>query len=239
MTLRLQFLTLILAVGAVTILGLQFNIYHYAQTENLALAANLTSFSGALAWVIAGGYVLMFVGMVIEGPVITAAAAFAAALGYFNVWIVLLLAVLGDLSADVVYYGIGYFGRVAFVEKYGHHVGLTKTRMEHLERLIHTHPKKTMAAIKLAPLLPVPGLMMIGATRMSFRQFGAMAFVITLPKVLLFMGLGYYFGRAYGSVSRYLENGQYFILVAVVVIVAAFYVYKKIAARISLRLEPI
>ncbi len=226
-------------VGFITVVGLQFNVYHYAQTANIASSANFTSFSGALAWVIAGGYVLMFVGMLIEGPVVTAAAAFAAALGYFNPWIVLVLAILGDLLADFAYYAIGYFGRVHFVEKYGHHIGITQPRMERLERLIATHPKKTLAAVKLAPLLPVPGLMMIGAARMPFRKFSAIAFVITLPKALLFMALGYWFGRAYDSISRAVENGQYFIIVALIVIVAAFYVYKKVAAGISMRLEAI
>jgi membrane-associated protein len=239
MTLRPQFLVLLIVICFVTVLGLQFNVYHYAETQNLAAAANLTSFSGALAWVVAGGYVLMFVGMMIEGPVVTAAAAFAAALGYFNIWIVFIFAIMGDLAADMVYYGIGYFGRVAFVEKYGHHIGITKQHMERLEHLIHTHPKKTMVAVKLAPMLPVPGLMMIGATRMSFKRFSTMAFVITLPKVLIFMALGYYFGRAYDSISHYIENGQYFIVIALVVIVAAFYIYKKVTARISLQLEAI
>ncbi len=239
MTLRPQFLVLLLVVCFVTVLGLQFNVYHYAQAQNLVVAANFTSFSGTLAFVIAGGYVLMFVGMLIEGPVVTAAAAFAAALGYFNIWIVLVLAILGDLLADMIYYGIGYFGRVHFVEKYGHHIGITTARMERLEYLIKNHPKKTLAAVKLAPMLPVPGLMMIGATRMPFKKFSTMAFVITLPKALLFMAIGYYFGRAYDSIARYVENGQYFIIVALVVIVAAFYVYKKIAARISLQLEVI
>ncbi len=242
---------LLLVVGFITVVGLQFNLYHAAQTQSLAdvaatttagstpTATSLASFSGTLAFVIAGGYVLMFVGMLIEGPVVTAAAAFAAALGYFNPWIVFVLAIAGDLLADMVYYGIGYFGRVHFVEKYGHHVGITTARMEHLERLIHTHPKKTMAAVKLAPMLPVPGLMMIGASRMSFKKFSAIAFVITIPKALLFMALGYYFGRAYDSISRVVEGGQYFIIVALVVIVAAFYAYKKVAATISVRLEAI
>jgi membrane-associated protein len=171
--------------------------------------------------------------------VITAAAAFAAALGYFNVWIVLALAVAGDLIADFVYYGIGYFGRVAMVEKYGHKVGLTKERMEKLEHMIKTHPKKTMVAIKLAPLLPTPGLMMVGATRMSLRQYATMAFVITLPKAILFMSLGYFFGQAYDSISHYVENGEYFILIAIVIVVGVYYAYKNLAARISMRLEAI
>lgn len=169
---RPQFIIMVFVVAAITFIGLQFNVYHFAGTQNLAAASE---FSTALSWVIAGGYALMFIGMVVEGPIITAAAGFAAALGYFNPLIVFLLAIAGDLVADFVYYAIGYVSRATFVERYGHRVGLTKERMLRLETLIKKHPKKTMVAIKLSPLLPTPGLMMMGAVRMSLEQFTEMA----------------------------------------------------------------
>jgi len=243
MAIRPQFIILVLAVCAVTVAGLQFNAYHYAQTELAAAGStaqvDLASFSGALAWVKSAGYLLMFVAMVIEGPVITSAAAFAAALGYFNILIVLILSILGDLVGDYIYYAVGYFGRVHFVEKYGHKVGLTGERLAHMERLLKEHPKKTLAAVKLSPFLPAPGLMMIGATKMPVGEYTWMTLLVTLPKTLLFMALGYYFGRAYDQIAHYLENGQYFIIVALVVVVAVFYAYKKIAAKLSVRLEAI
>ncbi len=170
---------------------------------------------------------------------ITSAAAFAAALGYFNIFIVLALSVAGDLVGDFIYYGIGYFGRVKFVEKYGHHVGLTERRLKHMERLIKKHPKKTLAAVKLAPILPAPGLMMVGAARMPVTRYTWITFLVTLPKTILFMLLGYYFGAAYDGISRVFENGQYFILIAVGIIVVSFYAYKKLSAVVSTRLEAI
>jgi len=241
MTFRAQFLILAATVAAVTAAAIPFNAYHYASAAhlNVAAIADVTSFSGALAWVTSAGYLVMFVAMVIEGPVITSAAAFAAALGYFNIFIVFLLSVAGDLVGDYIYYGIGYFGRVQLVETYGHNVGLTEQRLKHMERLIKKHPKKTLAAIKLAPLLPAPGLMMIGATRMSMRRYTWLTLIVALPKTLLFMALGYYFGAAYDRFSTIFQNGEYIILAAIGITVIAFYGYKKISAAISTRLEVI
>ena len=54
-----------------------------------AAAASGDAPDATLQWVIAGGYALVFFGMMIEGPIVTAAAAFAASLGYFNIWAVL------------------------------------------------------------------------------------------------------------------------------------------------------
>jgi len=149
------------------------------------------------------------------------------------------LSVAGDLVGDFIYYAIGYVGRVHFVEKYGHHVGLTGRRLKHMERLIKKHPKKTLTAIKLAPILPAPGLMMIGATRMPVVRYAWMTFLVALPKTLLFMILGYFFGSAYDHWSTALQNGQYIVLIAVGLTVVAFYAFKKISASVSMRLEKI
>ena len=108
-----------------------------------------------------------------------------------------------------------------------------------MERLIKEHPKKTLIAIKLAPVLPAPGLMVIGAIKMPVGRYTWMTFLVTLPKAVLFMLLGYYFGRAYDNVSRYIQNGWYLIIFGLILTVVAFYVYKKITAKISLRLEAI
>src|SRR5437868_9392115 len=92
---------------------------------------------GALThWVVSNGYVLLFIGMLVEGPVVTAAAAFAAALGFLDIWLVLLFSIIGNLFPDVIYYLIGYWGRERFVDKYGHYFQLTKDRVAKLEKMI-------------------------------------------------------------------------------------------------------
>ena len=181
----------------------------------------------------------MFIAMFVEGPVVTAAAAFAAALGYFSLITVLVLSISADLVGDSLCYWIGYFGRVRVVEKYGHKIGLTTQRIERIEHLIKTHPKKTMLAIKLAPFLPPFGLAMIGTTRMRFTQYALISFLITLPKAIIFMALGYFFGKAYETISHYIENGEYFIIIGLVIIIIIYYAYKKITERISKNLENI
>jgi membrane protein DedA with SNARE-associated domain len=247
MKFRHEFFLMVIVIAFVIAIAIPFNTYHYEAVSgitnpNLASIASIAgtaSFDGALTWLKSAGYFLIFIAMVIEGPVITSAAAFAAALGYFNIFIVFLLSIAGDLVGDYIYYAIGYFGRVRFVEKYGHHVGLTEKRLKHMERLIKKHPKKTLAAIKLAPLLPAPGLMMIGATHMPMRRYTVMTFLVALPKTLLFMLLGYYFGSAYDRFASIFQNGEYFILIAVGLTVVVFYGYQKLSAVLSTRLETI
>ena len=194
---------------------------------------DLTTFSGALAWIMAHGYALMFVAMLIEGPVVTAAASFAAAQGVFSIWIVFALAILGDLVADIIYFGLGYYTRLALIEKYGARFGMTKERTEKIQGLVNAHAVKTIVAIKLTPLIPAPGLMAVGATRMPIKKFALICLVITLPKVLIFMTLGYYFGHLYAEVSRYTEYAQYLIVVAVIAVLIIRYFYQKLTEYLA------
>ena len=162
--------------------------------ESLAGLFSATTFSGVFDWIIQHGYPLMFLVMLVEGPVVTAAAAFAAALGYFNIFMVFVLSLLGDAVSDVTYYFIGYWGRVMLVRKYGPRFGLTEDRIKKIEAFFHRHPNKTLIALKLTPVVPTPGLMIVGASRMPLRKFLTVCSVVILPKTVFFMILGYYFG---------------------------------------------
>ena len=198
---------------------------------------HLSSFSGVLQWTLTHGYWLIFVGMLVEGPVVTAASSFAVALGYFNISMIFILALLGDLVADVVYYAIGYWGRITLVERFGGKVGLTKERMERMEKLMKRNAGKTMLALKLTPIIPTPGLMLIGTTRMPLRKFASISLSISLPKTIVFMLVGYYFGRSYDKISRYINNSGYLIVIAVILIFVINHYWGKISARVGKKIE--
>lgn len=195
------------------------------------------TFSAMVQWVLGHGYWFIFLAMLIEGPIVTAAAAFASALGYFNLFAIFGLSLAGDLVADVIYYAIGYWGRINLVERFGHHFGLTTERMKHMENLMHTHPIKTLLALKLTPILPTPGLMLVGATKMDLKKYTVLSLLITLPKSLAFMVIGYFFGQQYDKLSHYMKNGTYLIIGALGLIIIINYVWGKFSAKIGSKIE--
>ena len=195
------------------------------------------TFTEIFKWVIHNGYPLIFAGMIVEGPTIIAAASFAAAMGYFNLGIVFIFGILGDLIGDFIWYTLGYFSRVAFVKKYGYFFGASDQRMEKLKNFLEKHPGKTLAAIKLSPFLPIPGLIVVGTSHMSPKKFALVIGSIILPKTLLFMSVGYFFGRIYDKISIYINNGVYAIGIFLIAGFFIRYIYKKIAANISKKIE--
>ena len=193
-------------------------------------------FQSTVQWVLQHGYPLLFIVMLIEGPVVTAAGAFAAALHYMNVWVVLLLSILANLIPDLVYYAIGYWGRETFINKYGHYIGVTPARIASAEKLAEQHSGKSLFMIKMIPLLATPGLIMVGATKMDIKKYTLWSLAITIPTSLLYLILGYYFGAAYNTIQHYLDLGAYVIVAAVVVIIVVAYLQRKYFTRLNKKL---
>jgi membrane protein DedA with SNARE-associated domain len=194
-------------------------------------------FQGTVQWVLQHGYPLLFIVMLIEGPVITAAAAFAAALHYMNIWVVLALSILANFIPDLVYYTIGYWGREKFLNKYGHYLGITPERIASTEKLAEKHSGKSLFMIKMVPLLATPGLILVGATKMDIKKYAFWSIVIIIPSSLLYLIIGYYFGTAYNTIEHYLNIGIYVAIVAAVIVIAIAYFQRRYFSRLEKKIE--
>jgi membrane protein DedA with SNARE-associated domain len=194
-------------------------------------------FQGTVQWILHHGYPLLFIIMLIEGPVVTAAAAFAAALHYMNVWIVLLISISANLIPDLIYYAIGYWGRERFINKYGHYIGITPERIATTEKLAEEHSGKSIFMIKMIPLLATPGLILVGATKMNIKKYAFWSILITIPTSLFYLIIGYYFGAAYVTIEHYLNLGGYVIAAAIVIVIAIAYFQRKYFSLLGKEIE--
>ncbi|MDP2598723.1 MAG: DedA family protein [Candidatus Liptonbacteria bacterium] len=190
-------------------------------------------FSSDVQVLIQYGYLAMFLAMLVEGPIITAAGAFAAALGYMDIWIVLLLSILGNLIPDVIYYAIGYWGRHRLIDRYGHYFHIKKELIAKIEELAKKHAWKALSLIKLTSVLATPGLIIIGSMRMPIRKYAWICIAITAPSSLFFFIVGYYFGAAYDRISQYFEYGGYTLAGAIILIVLIGFLWKKFSVKVA------
>ncbi|MBI2459416.1 MAG: VTT domain-containing protein [Parcubacteria group bacterium] len=191
------------------------------------------NFSIILPWVLVHGYLMIFVAIIIGGPIFISAAAFAAALGYFNVYFIFSLAFFGEITVDITLYLIGYSGRAGLVKKFGHYFGLTAARILSLEKLLSRHVWKALFIIKYSPIIPVPGFIIAGAARLEFKKFFYILFILSLPKAVFFTMIGYWFGRAYETFAGYFYYGQYLIVVVIILFIAAHYLFSHFSKKIS------
>ena len=197
----------------------------------------MADFSAVVEWLLTYGYGIMFFGMLVEGPVVTAAAAFAVGLGYFDFGVVYVLSVLGDIIPDIMFYGVGYWGRETVVEKYGKYIGLTPGILSKGERLISRNTVKSLVLFKLAPVFSLPGIVIAGIMKIPAKKFLTVDLIFTFFNSLLFMVLGFYFGKIFETIMYHIKNAQWALLFVVVIAAAAYYGYKKISARLAKRFK--
>jgi len=191
------------------------------------------SFSMVLPWVLANGYLMIFAAIIIGGPIFISAAAFAAALGYLNVYYIFSLSFFGEIMVDIVFYFIGYISRVGIVEKFGYHFGLIDSKILKLEKLLFKHTWKALFIIKYSPVISIPGFVIAGAAKLNFKKFFYILFALSLPKAIFFTIIGYFFGQAYDSLSGYFYYGQYFIIVVIILFIVINYLFSRFFKKIS------
>jgi len=195
---------------------------------------DLSTPAAILAFLQGQGYLIMFLLMLLEGPVIAYVAGFAASLGLFSIFIVLLFAIAGNIVPDAAYFFIGRFAGAAFSDR---HVrkAIGKRRMDRLRRFLCRNPGKALTMIKLVPPLTIPGLILSGASGLSFFRFFLYSFMISIPYSAFFVFLGYYSGVAFGVVVTYVRWLPLLIALAVALIAGAWFLVRTIFRRLSER----
>lgn len=152
-------------------------------------------------------YVLLFLLTIVEGPLVAMVAGLFASLGFFNLILAYLVILAGDLVSDSLYYSIGFWGREKVIKKYGRFILLDQTKLHKFETLVRYHSVKVLVIGKLTHFAGVPVLLAAGLVRIPYRKFIWYDMLATLPKSLIFLLLGFYFGSLTGTISHYLEYG--------------------------------
>jgi len=169
-------------------------------------------------------YLLIAFFVALEGPFATLTAAAAASTGHLDPKLVFVSASCGNLSADFLWYWLGYMGKTELLARYGGWVGVKQDTILRLEQGIHEHVVKFLFFAKLGTGLVIPTLIALGLAHVPWRRWIgvllAAEFIHTGSLVLA----GYY----YGQYILHLESSLRWILVGIsVLILAGMTVYLK------------
>lgn len=179
-------------------------------------------------------YHLIFPIMVIEGPIVTVISAFLSSLGYFNVFAVYALAIIGDFVGDTLYYAAGYYGRKGFIDRWGHYIGITAKRVVRVEGHFHSHSGKTLVLGKLSQGIGAVILVAAGAVKMKYWKFIGYNMVATIPKSFILLLIGLYFGQAYAMISQYMDYTALITIALAVLFTAVYLIMKKVSKEYSM-----
>jgi len=174
-------------------------------------------------------YFFLFPIMVVEGPIITVIAGFLSSLGLLNVFITYVVVVIGDLAGDSIAYAVGRWGGNRLIKRWGHYVWLNIERIEKFQDYFHTHAAKAIIGGKLAYGLEVPFLIGAGLAKVPYRKFFLYTLIPTLPKSLLFLLIGFYFGEAYNKINAYLGYAAIGAMGIATMLIIVYFTVRKIS----------
>lgn len=161
-------------------------IRHFFQELANGGLANLGNWS----YFALGGMVL------VEGPIATLLGAAASSAGLMNPYLVFVAACIGNLSADMLWYSLGYMGKTEWLVRYG---GLLHIRRGHIVRLtrdMHKHARKLLLMAKLTISVAVPVLIATGMAKVPWRRWFGVVFLGEIIWTGSLVFLGFHFARS-------------------------------------------
>lgn len=184
-----------------------------------------------MSWLIHYGYFILFPIVVIEGPIITVIAGLFLSLGYLNGPLTFIIIIIADTVGDVLHYSIGRISRIGFGQKIINIMGFTEARLKAIENHFVTHPKKTLILGKLAHGVGGGVLIAAGMAKMNLNKFISFNVAATIPKSLILLLIGYFFGQYILKIKNILDYGAIFALSAAFVLVISYLLINRYARK--------
>ncbi len=189
------------------------------------------------------GYPGIFLLMAVESSlfpfpseVVMPPAGMLAARGEMNIWIVILMGILGSLAGALFnYYLAALLGR-PFILKYGKYFFVSPDKFHKAERFFKTHGEIGTFTGRLIFVVRQFISLPAGLARMNMARFLFFTGLGSGIWVVILTALGYHFGRNQALIMRYSHQIGMLLLVFCVVIIAAYTMIRR-AKRKALAAE--
>ncbi|MFN4130787.1 MAG: DedA family protein [Paracoccaceae bacterium] len=156
---------------------------------------------------------------VLEGPVVSVISGYLAKAGLLSLQRVFGVLVVADLAGDVLLYLVGRRGRAGLALPWLARFGVTRRRLAHVIRAFRRNDARILILGKLTHSAGFAVLLAAGMARMSFARFLAFNLLATIPKVMICLALGWWFGAISDRVGNWLLGGTLMVFFLILVFV--------------------
>jgi membrane protein DedA with SNARE-associated domain len=161
--------------------------------------------SGQLPQLGSWTYLILAILVAIEGPVATLLGAVAASAGLMQPWLVFMAAAVGNLSADSLWYTLGYAGKLEWALRFGRRLGLKPEILERLEQGMCEHAARILFIAKLTVSFMIPSLIAAGLVKVRWRRWFPALFAGEMIWTGSLILIGYYATEAIKRVEQTVE----------------------------------
>ena len=116
-------------------------------------------------------YILLAILVAVEGPLATLLGASAASAGLMRPLLVFFAAATGNLAADLLWYSIGYMGKIEWLFRFSKRLGIRRELLEKLRKNLLEHAVKVLFLAKLTVTFVIPSLITAGLLRLPVRRW--------------------------------------------------------------------
>jgi len=149
-------------------------------------------------------YVLLSVLIVWQGPLATMLGGAAASAGLLRPSLVFLAGIVGNLTADILWYTVGRTGRIERLFK-GGRLGKHSGRFSLMQNAMSRHATKVLLFAKLTSGFAIPALVAAGVTRVSWKKWFPIVFIGETIWTGLLVLIGFYATEALKQVEQGLQ----------------------------------
>lgn len=172
-------------------------------------------------------YLFLFLGTIVEGPVLMVASGFLLHLGVFSPIPLYFVLIFGDIFADIIWYFIGmYFAEPVF-RKHGRFLSVTPEMFEKIKVLFMKYHEKILIFSKLTLGFgfAIGTLIVAGATRVPFKKYLLLNIAGEFILVAALLYVGYFFAELY----KYIEDGlkAFFVIGIAILVISCVYGFTK------------
>ncbi len=164
-------------------------------------------------------YALVFIGCIVEGPVVMLTSGFLYRLGQFELLPLYFSLMAGDFTADLAWYAVGRFGARKLINRYGHWFNITPEIIEKIEKRFRTYQDKILfiSKITMGFGFALATLIVAGMLRVPFKRYALLNFLGGFIWTAFLLLVGFFFGNIYDSLVGPIR--PVFVALSIVVIV--------------------
>ena len=179
------------------------------------------------------GYAGIFITMTLESAlipipseVVIPFAGFLAYMGEMNIWLIVLVSSLANVTGSIIAYEVGkYLGR-GFIERYGKYILLNMGHLQLVERWFDRYGSLTVLFSRMLPVVRTINALPAGIGKMNFPKFCIYTFIGSIPWNLALVLVGYLLKENWNILEKY---SLYIDILAVLVVAAViFYIVRRI-----------
>ncbi len=194
------------------------------------------------------GYLVAFFGMMLENAGIPVPAetalvicSFFAGQGVLKIWLIIPIAVLGDVIGDNIGFCIGRFGGRPLMEKLGRYVRLDRDKLDAMEALFREKGGRTVFTAHFFASTRIVAALIAGLSHMQYLRFMAFNLAAAIAFVSLVTTVTFFFGKNLVAAMHFFHIFRTAGLILAVTLVTTFlfrfyqqkkHLYKKLGLKI-------